>query len=324
MATRPGNPGARTPSDRQRPSEPATVAERRGARSAPFVPGAESTRPAATASSSGVAPPMVAEGSAFDPPEHRFAAIGELGRGGMGRVDEAFDRALGRQVAVKHMLSTSPEDLARFEREARITARLEHPGIVPIHDVGRAADGTPYYVMRRIDGQPLDQLVEARSFEERLALVPNVLAACDALAFAHSRKVIHRDIKPTNILIGPFGETLVIDWGLARTIGEVGDTETVVPSDPSLTRAGLVAGTPGFMAPEQARGEAVDERVDVFALGATLFYVLAGKPAFSATSATELIDHTGADRPPDWRRLPEATPADLRAIVAKAMTSDRR
>ena len=248
---------------------------------------------------------------------------GELGRGGMGRVDEAFDRALGRPVALKHMLATSAVDLARFEREARITARLEHPGIVPIHDAGRSADGTPYYVMRRIDGEPLDELVAGKPFEARLALVPNVLAACDAAAFAHAQSVIHRDIKPTNILIGPFGETLLIDWGLARTIGEATDTDVIPASDPSLTRAGMVAGTPGFMAPEQARGETVDARADVFALGATLFYVLSGQLPYASTGATEMIDHVGAGRPPDWRRLPDETPPDLRAIVMKAMASER-
>ena len=177
----------------------------------------------------------------------------------MGVVVEAHDRALDRPVALKHMLSASAADLARFEREARITARLEHPGIVPIHDAGRDADGTPYYVMRRIDGVQLDTLVDRRTFPERIARVPNVLAACDAVAFAHARGVIHRDIKPANILIGPFGETLLIDWGLACTVGDAAADEGR-PSAPMLTQVGAVAGTPGFMAPEQARAEPLDAR----------------------------------------------------------------
>ena len=259
--------------------------------------------------------------SAFDPPRARFDTVGELGRGGMGRVDDAFDRALGRPVAIKHMLSSSEVDLARFEREARITARLEHPGIVPIHDAGRGPDGTPYYVMRRVDGQPLDALVNLE-LADRLALIPNVLAACDAVAFAHARGIVHRDIKPTNLLVGPFGETLVIDWGLAREIGEVEPGSTVIPrSDPQLTRAGTVAGTPGFMAPEQARGEAVDARADVFALGATLFYVLSGELPYGSASATEMVDLAGAGRTPNWKVLPDDVPADLRAIAIKAMAS---
>jgi predicted Ser/Thr protein kinase len=257
----------------------------------------------------------------FDPPADRFEERGELGRGGMGVVVEAYDRALGRPVAVKYMLSSSDVDRARFAREAQITARLEHPGIVPIHDAGRSPDGTPYYVMRRIDGEPLDKLVAGKSFSERITCVPNVLAACDAAAFAHARRVIHRDIKPSNILIGPFGETLLIDWGLARTIGDAPDVVDQPVSDPALTRVGVVAGTPGFMAPEQARGEKLDPRADVFALGATLFFVLAGDIAYSVDRPTEMVNHVGADRPPDWRRLPEETPRDLRAIVEKAMAT---
>jgi hypothetical protein len=261
--------------------------------------------------------------SAFDPPAERFEARGELGRGGMGRVDEAYDRGLDRPVAIKHMLSAEGVDLARFEREARITARLEHPAIVPIHDAGRTADGMPYYVMRRVDGRPLSELVASRSLAERLALVPNVLAACDAAAYAHARDVIHRDIKPSNILIGPFGETLLIDWGLAREMQERDDAKpAILPSEPELTRAGTVAGTPGFMAPEQARGETVDARADVFALGATLFYVVAGQLPWQVASATELVDLAGAGREPDWRLVPHDVPPELRAVLVKAMAGD--
>ncbi len=266
------------------------------------------------------------EDSPFDPPRERFEARGELGRGGMGRVTDAYDRALHRAVAIKEMLSASSLDLARFEREARITAKLEHPGIVPIHDAGRTADGTPFYVMRRIDGRPLDQLIQDK-LEARLALIPNVLAACDAVAFAHARGVVHRDIKPTNILVGPFGETLVIDWGIARELEQSEASSAIAPSsDAKLTRAGTVAGTPGFMAPEQARGESVDARADVFALGATLFFVLAGQQPYGAASATEMVDLAGAGREPDWKRLPRDVPPELRAIAKKAMAieSDER
>jgi hypothetical protein len=265
--------------------------------------------------------------SAFDPPRQRFELRGEIGRGGMGRVEDAFDRALGRQVAIKQLLSDSPVDLARFEREARITARLEHPSIVPVHDAGRNPDGTPYYVMRHVDGRPLHELVKTVGLAERLALVPSVLAVCDAVGYAHARGVVHRDIKPSNILVGPFGETLLIDWGLARETAAPDDDHPpsaalVGRSDPQLTQAGSVAGTPGFMAPEQARGEYVDARADVFALGATLFHVLAGRPPYAADSATAMIDAVGADLPPEWSRIPAGVPADLLAIVHKAMASD--
>ncbi|HUS30896.1 MAG TPA: serine/threonine-protein kinase [Kofleriaceae bacterium] len=259
--------------------------------------------------------------SAFDTND-RFETRGELGRGGMGRVDDAYDRALGRQVAIKHVLSHAEVDLARFEREARITARLEHPGIVPVHDVGRSEDGSPYYIMRRVDGEPLSELIADKPFAERVRLVPNILAACDAAAFAHSHGIVHRDIKPTNILVGPFGETLLIDWGLAREVSTSDEPASAQPiSDGNLTRAGTVAGTPGFMSPEQARGETVDARADVFALGATLFYVLAGQLPWHGGS-TEMLQHVGAGRPPDWRLMPAEVPADLRAIVEKAMSRD--
>jgi serine/threonine protein kinase/WD40 repeat protein len=261
--------------------------------------------------------------SAFDPPTERFDTVGEIGRGGMGRVDDAYDRALDRPVAIKHMLSTTAVDLARFEREAKITARLEHPGIVPIHDAGRTAEGTPYYVMRRIDGQPLDQRVTDK-LAERLALIPNVLAACDAVAFAHSRGIVHRDIKPTNILVGPFGETLVIDWGLAREISRrEHDIAASVPSTDNLTRVGTVAGTPGFMAPEQARGESVDARADVFALGSTLFFVLAGALPYGVESATEMIGLVGEGRAADWNKVPSEVPPELVAIAKKAMAAEQ-
>jgi WD40 repeat protein len=242
----------------------------------------------------------------------------------MGRVEDAYDRSLHRPVAIKHMLSQSDIDLARFEREARITARLEHPGIVPVHETGRGPDGTPYYVMRRIDGRPLSERISGASLTERIALIPNVLAACDAVAYAHASGVVHRDIKPTNILVGPFGETLVIDWGLAREIDlDPATSGSSIPvSDEQLTRAGTVAGTPGFMAPEQARGESVDARADVFALGATLFYVLAGRPPYVSAKVTEMVDLVGSGRPPDWRALPDDTPADVRAIVVKALAAD--
>ena len=262
--------------------------------------------------------------SPFDHREARFEHRGELGRGGMGRVEDAFDRALDRPVAIKHVLRGSDLDLTRFEREVRITARLEHPGIVPVHDAGRDDDGTPYYVMRRVDGQPLDQVMAGAPLAERLALIPNVLAACDAMAYAHARGVVHRDLKPTNILIGRFGETLVIDWGLAREVdpdaAKSGVAMAVV--DDAKTAAGAIAGTPGFMAPEQARGEVVDVRADVFALGATLFYLVAGRSPYPGANATEMIVRAGERMPADWAAWPRGVPTDLRAIVAKALATD--
>src|SRR5260221_5685570 len=204
----------------------------------------------------------------------------ELGRGGMGRVVEAFDTQLGRAVALKEVLPRAGESVdRRFQREVPITARLEHASIVPRYDAGTMPDGRPFYVMRRVTGRPLDELItRARDLPERMALLPNLLAAMDAVAHAHRRGIIHRDLKPANILVGELGETVVIDWGLAKVVGEnVIDeaepeiTEPLVPTaaDSLKTQVGSVFGTPGFMAPEQARGEELGPRSDVYALGAT-------------------------------------------------------
>jgi hypothetical protein len=259
--------------------------------------------------------------SPFDAVFGRFAEHGELGRGGMGRVADAFDRTLVRQVAIKSMLATDPAMVVRFEREARITAQLEHPAIVPLYEAGRQADGTPYYVMRRVDGRRLDDAVRSASFEQRLALVPNLLAVCDAVAFAHARSILHRDIKPSNILLGRFGETLLIDWGLARRLDER-DGDSGVARGDGMTQAGSIVGTPGFMAPEQARGERVDARADVYALGATLFCTLAGELPHGAAAGTALIVRAAAGDPPRWEHLPGGVPEDLRAILGKALAAD--
>ncbi len=245
--------------------------------------------------------------TAFDPAGDRFELGDELGRGGMGRVVAATDRALAREVAIKQALADDDVDLARFEREVRITARLEHPAIVPVHDAGRDRNGRPFYVMRRLQGRPLsDRIHDAAGPRERLALVPYVLSAVDAAAFAHARNVIHRDIKPSNILVGEYGETLLIDWGLARELSEDPDRSGAASTTDGslLTQVGHVIGTPGYMAPEQQRGELADTRADVYALGATLAEVLSGQP------------------PPKSTRFDDDVPQELIAIVRKATADE--
>ncbi len=152
--------------------------------------------------------------------------------------------------------------------EAKILARLEHPSIVPIHDLGTAPDGAVWYVMKRIDGEGLDRAADPLSLPERLRLF---LRICDAVSFAHAHGVIHRDLKPSNVMVGAFGEVLVMDWGIAKILGERNDQSPLaVSAGQGQTGAGRRLGTPGFMAPEQERGEAdsIDARTDVFALGA--------------------------------------------------------
>lgn len=261
------------------------------------------------------------------PSGDRYRLGAELGRGGMGRVVEAFDTQLGRTVAFKEVLPNAASGLARrFRREVEITARLEHPSIVPLYDAGTTADGRPFYVMRRVTGRPMDELIaRTRTLADRMALVPNLLAAADAIGHAHKRGVIHRDLKPGNILVGDLGETVVIDWGLAKAIGEKDHISNAPASGDSLqTQIGSVFGTPGFMAPEQARGEELDTAGDVFALGACLYHLLSGRPPVRGTSATEVIASTLKHEIKPLCDVIEGVPAELAAIVSKALAFEAK
>ncbi len=254
----------------------------------------------------------------------RYELGAEIARGGMGRVVEATDTLLGRTVAIKEVLAVDDEMIRRFDRETQITARLEHPSIIPVHDAGRNANGAPYYVMRKVTGKPLDELVRAAAtLNDRLALLPHVLAAANALAHAHERGVIHRDMKPTNILVGKLGETVVIDWGLAKVIDEADDpADTMTPlkdSDSVHTRVGSVVGTPGFMSPEQLRGLPVDAQADVYALGATLYYLLARRVPHDRKTGDEMMEAALAGPPTPLRDLAPGVPAELATIVDRAL-----
>jgi serine/threonine protein kinase len=187
----------------------------------------------------------------------RYEVTRRLGRGGMGVVFAARDRTLNREVAVKVLAGSGPSEVLaeRLLAEARILGRLEHPGIVPVHDAGTLADGRVFYVMKLVRGDRLDEVLETRSLSDRLALFIRI---CDAAAFAHAHGVVHRDLKPQNIMLGSFGEVVVMDWGVAAVAGGSRDDERSV-------------GTPGYMAPEQERpATPVDRRADVYALGVIL------------------------------------------------------
>jgi WD40 repeat protein len=263
-------------------------------------------------------------------PPSRYVLGAEIARGGMGRVVEATDTLLGRVVALKEALSSDPEALERFARETRITARLEHPSIVPVHDSGKGPNGMPYYVMRKIEGRPLERLVgQSNSLGDRLRLVRHMVAAAEAIAHAHERMIVHRDIKPSNILVGELGETIVIDWGLAKVIGEEDEPTQIlgVPLQPTdgatiKTRAGIVFGTPGFMAPEQLRSGPVDPRWDVYALGATLYHLLSKKPPHYADSADEMMRAAVTAPPMPISDLVPGVPPELATIVDKALSFD--
>src|SRR5262249_16157783 len=208
------------------------------------------------------------------PDGERYTVLREFARGGLGRILEATDRRLNRSVAIKELIrSSDEEDNARFLREAMITARLEHPSIVPVHDVGRWRTGQPYIAMKMISGRSLSELIaEKKTLEERLSLLPNVIAVADAMAYAHSKRVIHRHRNPANTLMGSFGEAVIIDWGRVADLshkqgGSLPGAARAPPpvilspekrraaSAPSLTLTGVVLGTAEYMPLEQAQGE---------------------------------------------------------------------
>ena len=245
----------------------------------------------------------------------RYELVEKVGQGGMGSVYLARDRELDRPVALKvlHTTAADADARARLGREARVIARLEHPGIIPVHDAGILPDGRPYYVMKLVRGKRLDeQAGHPTALSERLRIFEKV---CDAVAFAHAHGVIHRDLKPQNIMLGAFGEVLVMDWGIAKEVGP--QPPAVVgreaePGGPAETAGGTVLGTPGYMAPEQARGEAglIDTRADVYALGAILYFLL-----------TDRVPAGAPPTPP--RRYDRTIPRPLEAVCLKALAAER-
>src|SRR5579864_7289137 len=225
----------------------------------------------------------------------RYRALELLGHGGMGTVWLAQDSILQRPVALKVLAAeNSSADLAaRLMQEAVVLARLEHPGIVPVHDAGTLPDGRTFYCMKHVEGQTLDRYARNSPLRERLRLVQRI---AEPLAFAHSRGIIHRDLKPANVMVGAFGEVLVMDWGLAKILRDSASSEIAadpdatifqppdaLPSETESARAtavtghGTVLGTPGYMSPEQARGDiaTLDQRSDIFSLGALLCFLAA-------------------------------------------------
>nr|WP_276599794.1 serine/threonine-protein kinase [Nannocystis sp. SCPEA4] len=259
--------------------------------------------------------------------EERYEFGETFAVGGLGVIRRAFDHKLGRTIAVKTLQRGDPAALRRFELEARITARLQHPGIVPLHDLGRAPNGEPYYCMKLIEGQSLDRVIAGETtLRGRLRLLEHVLAAADAIAYAHQHGVLHRDIKPANIVVGAHGETVVIDWGLAKdttgrmSLADEAGRDVSEDGDPTQTVAGTIVGTLRYMPPEQARGELADQRSDVFALGAVLFHVLAGRPPHARLERALLLDRLVAGEIEDLRPLASEAPRELVAIAQKAMS----
>jgi serine/threonine protein kinase len=277
----------------------------------------------------------------------RYSLRGTVGMGGVGRVLLGFDERIGREVAIKEMLKSDENsdinsDLTprlRFLREAQVTGRLEHPGIVPVYDLGTTSRGSPYYVMRFIRGDTLTKALKACNLEQpepalakRLQLLDRLIQVCEAMAYAHSKSVVHRDLKPGNIVLGSFGETIILDWGLAKIGSEQEDqpnwhaaVDFAEAGDDGLTQSGEILGTPGYMAPEQVDpgyGE-VDTRTDVFALGCILYHILVGHPPLRGGLAAVVERLRSPEPMPSPRDSPIPVPTELTAICEKALDKDK-
>ncbi|MEZ4430731.1 MAG: serine/threonine-protein kinase, partial [Nannocystaceae bacterium] len=267
----------------------------------------------------------------------RYEVMGTFARGGVGKIVRAREPHLERTVALKELRRGSdPDSRERFIREARLTARLQHPSIVPVYDAGLWPDGDPFFSMKLVSGRSLARVLrEAETLADRLALLPHVLAVAEAIAYAHSQRIIHRDLKPGNILIGEFGETVVIDWGLAKDLDQAVPEDSLPAaaargpslsasrssgeSEQGLTLTGMIMGTPAYMPPEQAIGIPVDERADVYALGAILYHLLTGQPPYQGEDSVEVLRQVTLGPPPPISRIARGVSEELRAIVDKAM-----
>ncbi len=268
----------------------------------------------------------------LDEAERRFRPGELLGRGGTAEVRAVFDTRLRRHVAVKTLIrEPRRRTVMRFLQEAQVSGQLEHPNIVPVHDLAVGPDGRLQITMKRVQGRSLENLLgtgSAGSLVERLDIFRKV---CDAIALAHSRGVIHRDLKPANVMVGEFGEVLVLDWGLAKVLDgrEEPDGDPTVSTEQSLhdgrlTRDDVVLGTPAYMPPEQAagRGDEVDPRADVYSLGALLYALLAGRAPYDG-QAMQILYELSQDRlVPPSRRASGHVPPELEAIVLRAMAHD--
>jgi tRNA A-37 threonylcarbamoyl transferase component Bud32 len=260
---------------------------------------------------------------------HDVYAYGEvIGRGGMGEVLLAHDRRIGRDVAIKRLRAAdvSEEDRARFLREARIQARLDHPAVVPVYELARDEGGRPYFTMKRLAGVTLTEMI-ANPTVTRQRLLRAFADVCRAVDFAHMRGVVHRDLKPANISLGEFGEVYVLDWGVARVVGDAA-TQVVTADIDTLEGAApaeKVLGTPGYMAPEQLASPEVERPADVYALGAILFELLAGEALHPRATSQVAIASTLAEDTnlsPAKRRPERTIPPELDALCAQMLARD--
>ena len=266
-------------------------------------------------------------------------------RGGMGEVWIAEDTEIGRVVALKKIRSGRQTHVDKFLHEAQITGQLEHPGVVPVHELGVDGAGQPYYVMKFVHGRTLKDAIDDYHNPEVKSAVPRevqlvellqvFIHLCQTVAYAHSRNVIHRDLKPDNVMVGQYGETLVLDWGLAKVVGQGGGTETMPEvrlsgfegtGEVDETQFGSIKGTPSYMSPEVAEGRtnAVDQISDVYLLGGCLYHLLTGRKPRQAAKVAEMIELARKQLPPAPRKLDSRVPKVLDAICMKALALDKQ
>lgn len=279
-------------------------------------------------------------------PAPRYESVEEVGRGGWGVVEKAVDKQLEREVAVKRFCDAddvTQQERNRFLHEAKVTSQLQHPGIVPVHELGDRRDA--FYVMKLLDGVTLSKFIQEHhqqkvserktpfQFGESLEpLLQRFVDICNAVAYAHQRGVIHRDLKPSNVMISDFGETVVLDWGLAQSVEQPTDHVNVqstseLPADvsPFFERDGTVVGTPAYMSPEQARGEVsrINRSSDLYSLGVILYTIVAGRNPYQGQPVDQILNQVRRPTCPDLRTHQPLVPKPLLSIVRKAMSSSQ-
>ena len=242
----------------------------------------------------------------------RYTSLTLIGQGGMGAVYRGRDPELDRPVAIKVMLDATPDFVARFRREAQSIARLTHANIVQVYDFGVDDEGNPYFVMELIDGTPLDKIVRDRGRLAPIEAIRIITQAAEGLAAAHRAGIVHRDVKPSNLIVDGRGTVKLVDFGIAR----------VATGGTALTGAAALMGTPGYMAPEQAAGKQVDHRADIYALGLTLFELLAGQPPYEAADPISLVVKNMQEPLPDLRVRGFGIPDELVRLVEQMGAKD--